>query len=77
MPLTELVVLAIRLVKVMHENPAFTISMDDADLLLAKVVPKIRECEWSNVQHRFPLGKDVFLQMFDDKLLRRTRPAGK
>jgi hypothetical protein len=71
----NVVVLAIRLAKIMHEIPELTISTTDADRLLTEVVPRIRECDWMEVQERFPLGKQVFLQVFGTRVLDRTRAA--
>lgn len=73
MSLLHVVVLAIRLAKVMHEVPSLTLSTHDADRLLTEVVPRIRECDWSDVCQRFPQGKDKFLQVFSTTVLGRVR----
>jgi len=69
----ELTVLAIRLARIMQQTPKLTLSTADADRLRTDVLPRIRECEWSSVRHRFPLGKDAFLQRFETKVLGRVR----
>ncbi len=69
----DVVVLAIRLVKIMHEVPALTISAHDARRMSNEVVPRILECNWDDVQQRFPEGKCAFLQAFTAKVLGRTQ----
>lgn len=69
----NVVVLAIRLTKIMHEISELTISTTDGHRLLNEVVPRIRECDWGGVQQRFPAGKQAFLQIFRTKVLDRIR----
>jgi dGTPase len=65
----DVVVLAIRLAKVMNEAPRFTVSPLDADRLRADVMPRIGECDWTEVHQRFPQGKDEFLRVFAARVL--------
>ncbi len=69
------VVLAIRLVKVMHEAPLFTISTEDVRRLQDNVLPHVRACYWESVRPRFPQGKDEFLRVFASTVLARTTAA--
>jgi hypothetical protein len=69
------IVLAIRLVKVMHEAPAFRISIEDARRLQDEVLPHVRACHWESVRSRFPQGKDEFLRVFASNVLARTTDA--
>jgi hypothetical protein len=70
MPAFELVILAIRLLKIMHEIPSLRISLTDADRLQEDVLPKISEYDWANLYDRFPRGKQAFLQMFGETVLK-------
>jgi hypothetical protein len=67
--------LAIRLAKTMHEVPTLTISAHDARLLGKLVAPRLHECNWDDVQDRFPPGKTAFLRKFEDNVLTRVRLA--
>ena len=71
MPAFELVILTIRLLKIMHEIPSLRVSRIDTERLQADVLPKIRECDWTNLYNRFPRGKQAFLQMFTETVLKR------
>jgi hypothetical protein len=71
----NVVILAIRLAKIMHEVSRLTISTADAHRLLTEVVPRIRECDWAEVQQRFPPGKDAFLRVFASNVLSRVDPT--
>ncbi len=62
---TPLAVLAIRLLRVVHESPGMFVSKSDARRLRAEVIPKLRECKWNEVHYRFPLGKSQFLAEFE------------
>lgn len=73
MHLFDVVVLAIRLLKIMCETPALTISSADSLRLEEDVLSRIRRVNWDQVQQRFPLGKEVFFQMFEINVLRRAR----
>jgi hypothetical protein len=75
LPAFRVVILAIRLMKIMHELPGLTISVGDAYRLRKEVVPLIRDIEWTEVQQRFPRGKDIFLRLFTKKVLNRVRTA--
>jgi hypothetical protein len=67
----NIVVLAMRLAKIMHELQGLTLSPLDEQRLLADVVPAIRECDWRTVQQRFPQGKAAFLEVFKTTVLER------
>ena len=69
----NVVVLAIRLAKIMHETPELTVSALDALRLRTEVVPRIRECDWSDAQQRFPQGREEFLRVFDATVLGPVR----
>jgi hypothetical protein len=69
MPPFELAILAIRLLKIMHEIPGLGIPTADKERLRHVVLPKIRECDWSNLYNRFPRGKQVFLRMFNTTVI--------
>jgi len=73
MHLLDLTVLAIRLLKIMYETPTLTISRADSLRLEEDVLPRIRRVEWDQVRQRFPLGKEVFFEMFEINVLRRAR----
>ena len=69
MSLLELAILAIRLLKIMHEIPQLRIPAPDVERLEHDVVPQIQRCDWSNLYDRFPRGKHEFLRMFNDTVL--------
>lgn len=71
----NVVVLAIRLAKVMHETPTFIIPPPDADRLRCEVLPLVRDCDWADVHQRFPQGKNEFLRLFTSKVLMREAGA--
>ncbi|HET9281338.1 MAG TPA: hypothetical protein VFR24_05190 [Candidatus Angelobacter sp.] len=73
MPTFELVILAIRLLKIMHEIPSLRIPLADTVRLQEDVVPKIRDCEWTNLYNRFPKGKEAFLRMFSETVLKHQK----
>lgn len=73
MPTFELAILAIRLLKIMHEIPELRISLTDTDRLQEDVVPKIRAFDWTSLYNRFPRGREVFLQMFAETVLKRQK----
>ena len=71
----DLVVLAIRLVKVMYEAPLFSISTADAKRLQDDVLPHVQACDWDLVKPRFPQGKEQFLRVFTSTVLARAIAA--
>lgn len=73
----ELAVLALRFVRILHEAPGLTISLEDAERLRNDVVPRMRHCDWAVVHDRFPSGKDAFLQLFHAMVLSRVRTTRK
>jgi hypothetical protein len=68
----QVVILAIRLVRIMYEAPSLRISRSDVDRLRATILPQVRASDWSDVRHRFPQGKERFLELFRDEVLRRV-----
>lgn len=73
MPVVELCVLLIRLVRIMHETPALTISRRDAERLRDAVISKVSAADWEPIHDRFPPGKKAFLELFERKVLSQAK----
>ncbi len=69
----QTVVLAIRLAKILYEEPRLVVPSRDRSLLSTSVLPLVRACDWNDVARRFPPGKERFLEMFADLLRRGLR----
>ena len=65
--------LAIRLIRVMHEYPQCGISSTDCEKLLSYVLPRIKKVPWERLAERFPAGKETFINLFKETVLRRLR----
>lgn len=66
-------VLAIRLVKTMHENPNIFLPSLDRLRIIQEVIPVIEANAWAPVIERFPLGKDVFIHLLKDTIGRTNK----
>ena len=59
-PIYQTMVLAIRLVKIMHETPELIVPQKDAEKISKEVIPIIQKHSWDQVQERFPWVKMNF-----------------
>lgn len=64
MPDVELAILAIRLLRIVHETPGSAVGRADALRLQREVLPRLQGCDWRPVHQRFPLGKSAFMDVF-------------
>jgi hypothetical protein len=71
----DLAILSLRLLRIMHESPAFTLPAGDVARLRDEVVPQVRRLDWDLVRDRFPPGCAAFLAKFESTVLRRSGPA--
>jgi hypothetical protein len=68
----DLVVLAIRLVRLLSNLPQLTVQRRDREQLLLEILPRLEEADWGPVRTRFPLGRVRFLEEFR-QVLRRSQ----
>jgi hypothetical protein len=73
MPVVELCVLVIRLLRIIHETPMLAIPKPDAERLRSEILPQVASSDWSPVHGRFPTGKEAFLELFERKVLSQAK----
>lgn len=65
---TDVQVLLLRLVRLLHNIPQLRLPRRDAERLITEVIPQVEDEDWTPVQARFPLGRLRFFELFRETI---------
>jgi hypothetical protein len=67
----DLAILFIRLTRLLYDIPELNLPTNDARRIQEEFVPRLESVNWRDVQNRFPLGKQSFIELCNELLERK------